>query len=685
MYVVFFYKVFSPNFGFWGSDMVTEYYPVRAYLREIILTQHRFPFWSERIFSGTPIYADMENSYLNVFNVIGILFFGPMLSYKIIHILCYLIGSISIYLLLKRKNVNMLGFAVANLAYYFCFFMLNHQVHLSVILITYLAPLHFLLFDIFIEKKQLKYIVFQALALADAVYWGHIQFPLIIIFGLVLYALVHIKDIGVKQFFLYFGITGFLSLILTLPLLIPNYFLFKDGYRDGGVSYLQGSLMPNAAGTFAYPYLFKRWASYDGYLVGQRFTYTEIYNYMGISVLIIGAFAFIFLKRNKLYYFCYSLVWLVVLLSFLNNEPFLLVNKLILIDLFRYWERTVFLGSLAFGIMAACFISNPFEKLQKKDYLINLALTVAPVAYIFFLIKMNMSLEVNEIGSMANYMRQNITHLRATEDFTRWLILIGVTVLLCVGVVLVKKFKPKYLMYISALVVFIVFADLFLFAQDVLNYRIMDIRDREKVVQIPTEYTNQRIITRSGLVGMEYLFVKSWSPFGYSNFTKNNYMRLLNQVDLTSYKHVVSKSTQTYDDVVKFQALGVVAVFQPKTEADRTLTINENPNTDLLSNIDPSSSYVVKSEGHIVMNVKNNIQQTIVTYLKSDPEWRLYVDGKQTALDTRGVFMNFDLAAGDHKVEFIFTPYYFYYGVGILFFFGSLFAWQYKRLAKLVI
>ena len=182
MYVVFFYKVFSPNFGFWGSDMVTEYYPVRAYLREIILTQHRFPFWSERIFSGTPIYADMENSYLNVFNVIGILFFGPMLSYKIIHILCYLIGSISIYLLLKRKNVNMLGFAVANLAYYFCFFMLNHQVHLSVILITYLAPLHFLLLDIFIEKKQLKYIVFQALALADAVYWGHIQFPLIIIY-----------------------------------------------------------------------------------------------------------------------------------------------------------------------------------------------------------------------------------------------------------------------------------------------------------------------------------------------------------------------------------------------------------------------------------------------------------------------------------------------------------------------
>lgn len=298
-YCLFFYKVFYPNYGFWGSDMVTQYYPVRVYLREAVLNDFQFPFWSEKIFSGFPMHADMENSYLNPINVLSILFFGPMLSYKLLHLATYLVGSLFFYLLLKRKGINLLGFLFANTAFYFAFFMLNHQVHLSIVMIAYITPLHFYLLDKYIYENKLKYIIFQSLAIANIVYWGHIQFVLIMLLGLGVYALSHISILKFKKLFIYFLIAGIFSFVFSAPLLISNYELFKDGYRDGGVSALQGSLMPNASLVAIYPFLFKTFDNFIGPNIGYRFTYTEIYVYAGISLFIIFLFSFVFQKKIR--------------------------------------------------------------------------------------------------------------------------------------------------------------------------------------------------------------------------------------------------------------------------------------------------------------------------------------------------------------------------------------------------
>ena len=72
-YVLFYGPFLTATHYFWGSDAQIEYVPARAYLYDQIVNHHTFPFWTERMYSGFPIYADLENSYLNPVNVGSIL------------------------------------------------------------------------------------------------------------------------------------------------------------------------------------------------------------------------------------------------------------------------------------------------------------------------------------------------------------------------------------------------------------------------------------------------------------------------------------------------------------------------------------------------------------------------------------------------------------------------------------
>ena len=84
-----YFTIFYPLFGsdtviYSGKDSVNLHYPSRYYLHER-LSNLEFPVWTERVFSGFPIYADIERGYLNPINVVSVVLFGPFRSYKVLH------------------------------------------------------------------------------------------------------------------------------------------------------------------------------------------------------------------------------------------------------------------------------------------------------------------------------------------------------------------------------------------------------------------------------------------------------------------------------------------------------------------------------------------------------------------------------------------------------------------------
>src|SRR3989339_819912 len=114
-YAIFYEQFLTPSNYFWSSeghptDAQTKHLPARTYLYDRIVNERSFPFWTEKMYSGFPVYADPENAYLNPINVASTLIFGPRMSYKVLHILEYLAGSLSLYFLLKRKGIGLLGY-----------------------------------------------------------------------------------------------------------------------------------------------------------------------------------------------------------------------------------------------------------------------------------------------------------------------------------------------------------------------------------------------------------------------------------------------------------------------------------------------------------------------------------------------------------------------------------------------
>ena len=270
-YLLFFGSIFKTSHYFWGSDATFKHVPARVYIYNKIVKSGTFPFWTERMYLGFPIFSDMENAYLHPVNLLSILIFGPHLSYKLLHVMEYLVGSISIYFLLKRKQVGILGFVVTNLVYYFSTFLINHQIHYGIIMSFYLLPSSFLLSDLFIEKRKIKYIILGSLVFVNAVLWGHIQSALIMFMANFVYIMVFsFKVVKIKVVTVQLLLLSLLVTITTLPQILPTYELYKQSSRESSLNFTQGSFTPNMISFTFIPYLFGESSDYFGYSIKNK-------------------------------------------------------------------------------------------------------------------------------------------------------------------------------------------------------------------------------------------------------------------------------------------------------------------------------------------------------------------------------------------------------------------------------
>jgi len=64
----------------------------------------------------------MENAYFNPVNVLSIVLFGPVVSYKIIHFLSVFVGAVALYAFLKKKGFRLNTFFCSVLNLFLQFF-----------------------------------------------------------------------------------------------------------------------------------------------------------------------------------------------------------------------------------------------------------------------------------------------------------------------------------------------------------------------------------------------------------------------------------------------------------------------------------------------------------------------------------------------------------------------------------
>ena len=361
-YIVFFTPIFNPNnalVGNFTTDARSLHYPSRYYLYER-LKNHEFPFWTERIYSGFPIYADLERGYLNPANIILTYTLGPVNSFKVLHFSFYAAGAFGLYFLLKRKDIGLAGFFVANTIFYFSLYNMVKQELFNSIFVIYLIPLSLYYSEIFLESRKLKYAGYNALTSWFLLTFGQINFLVIFLLIKFIYFFAFaLKKVSWKSVFQYIATFSFILTMLSLPVILPAYQIFKGGVRySSGFDYLEGSFPPILVLNGLFPFIWGTPSKFIGELLNSEYLFNEVHFYAGISALIFAiiGIAAIKNKREKIFLFLLFLVF--ILLSFIRSIPILNTDGFLPLTAFRYWGRASIYFVFAVSYGAAFFTEN---------------------------------------------------------------------------------------------------------------------------------------------------------------------------------------------------------------------------------------------------------------------------------------------------------------------------------------
>lgn len=627
-YFFFFYQNLNPNLTIYsGKDTTNYHYPNRYYLYEK-LREGEVPFWTERIFAGFPIYADLERGILHPLNLILVYLLGPVFSYKVLHLSFYLLGSYGLYALLKRKGIEFHGYFVANLIYFFSFFNLFHQQHFSFILATYLFPLLIYLTDLFLEKKSNRLLFLMVLVVGTFIYFGSAQTSLILLLGQFFYFLANHKQTKVIKFYLIYGVLLF---AISLPLIFPAMELVKNSIRYD-ISHTEGSFNALDLSNLLYPFPYGEQDEYFGTSMFGDHLKHETYVYFGITSFLLAIWGY-FRADPKIRMLVNYIVTAFLVLGFIRYVP--LLNKWAPppLSYFRYWGRISILVAFAAALLAGTGLQNFRGKVKRninKKWFAVWGLLIA-VTSISWLIQA-------EIKKIMWIIKQNFSF---NQSFVIWLLLIsGLTIVIANR----KKLNEKVSRYIITTLVAI---DLGFFGFIMLKNDFVEIKD----LFIPREaFKNVRVLNLSDEHSANKgLYYGDWGLFGYTPLVDSNYVNQLREAGIESEKRPPAYILP--ETIPKITELGVQKIVKGQP-------IFQTGINTLIKNKDIRLQEFEIKEGLYIAKITTEKPTQIETYIRNYKDWQITVNSKEvkTTSGEDDLFVNFPLGTGIHLVKMEFVP-----------------------------
>jgi len=645
-YLLFYYKLIFLGQYQIGTDLENYFYPIRYHIYQA-LSDGYFPFWTEKLFLGFPLYADPESNILNPLSLTLISIFGPFLSYKIQHVLIYLFGSYTFFLFLKKRNFTNIASFTTIFIYYFNFYFFYHSIHSTIIFVLYLLPSCLYFFERCLEKENKINLLIASLIVSVCLLFGSYQSNLFIIITLVLFSITHFKwDKSLKLILL----VGWFALIISFPLLYSTYKLsLKSDRVDNSFYYSEGSFQPFMHLNTFIPFMLGKNDSYIGQKINEDYNQQEVSIYLGFSASIISLlYLFIIDKDNKINKFILFMIGTSIFLSYFTLIPIPEKINIPILSLFRYWGRSYILYIFAIALTNGYVISN-IDKLSirnKKAWSKLLLISILLISLI------TLSKESEEFKLFKQYLNN--------FDF-RIIILLSINLLGFIFIYLLSKIKNnfKYKKYISLILFVFVLCDMGIFGTISLKQKIGSINYifNKEWVQGPV---NERVViypTPEKYYANKMLYTNSYSAVGYSPLKSDLYLKYLDSLGFSKTKETPEKISEE-----NMKKLGIR--YLCKNDFSNCIDrIDEDKIEIILGN--PTGRYIKKEEGNIIFDADIKNSEDHILLLRNYPGWNIFVDGdrKNISTDKTGLFINIYLTEGSHVIEAKYTPYYFYEGI----------------------
>lgn len=372
--IFYFSFYFGSNILYSGKDSIRLHYASRVFLADSF-NQGVFPFWTDKLFGGYPIFFDLERGYQNIFNLVAVYFLGPYHSYNVLFLVTFFLGAISLYLLLKKLyNPNFIIQITAHFLYFYSFFYLLHLQHQNFTFVIHLFPTIILLSYKFISTKNIYISLLVSIIYYFLITFGALQMVMLAFLGQIIYLWVYKNN---KLDFIN-SLLGLVvpSILISTSSLYFFYNLFSISERNFQELSSEGSFNLQYLASYLFPFVLGN-SEYLGFSLNSEYFKHEYITYFSTSGLLIIILALFQNKINFSKKIFYGSLICFILLNSLPFFPF---------DLFRYWARAIFLINFAGILLIVNFLSN-LEKIDISKKYILILLGIGLLVAINFLNK----------------------------------------------------------------------------------------------------------------------------------------------------------------------------------------------------------------------------------------------------------------------------------------------------------
>jgi len=218
--------IITPDFV--GSDAFHVNYSLKQYLSSSF-RQGRFPFWTDLIQGGFPIFAEGQMGALFIPNSIAVLVCGTSGIYPFLLTTSIFFLTLGMFILLKNEEVPIIASLLLSLNFAWVGSVIFGWVHLTILQSFSLVPFLYIFYCQWIKTQNNKYGFMLSLLLSQMFFAGNVQIVFISALSLILCSLFHKEER--KKFPMLLLWLG-LGTIFALPQLLPSYQLHNLSSRS---------------------------------------------------------------------------------------------------------------------------------------------------------------------------------------------------------------------------------------------------------------------------------------------------------------------------------------------------------------------------------------------------------------------------------------------------------------------
>jgi uncharacterized membrane protein YfhO len=358
-------------------DIIGQIYPwkhftIQTYsLREI-------PLWNPYSFSGTPHLGNYQSAVLSPLNLL--FFILPFVdAWSILVLLQPLLAGIFMYLLTQSLKRSKIGGLISSVSFMFCGFITTWMGYATLGYAILFLPIALYGIEKYFQTDKKRFLVLCSLSVPLSFFSGHFQISLYFLIAVVVYVFIkYLLTKKTKQSLITL-LYIFLGLLISMPQLLPSIELYTQSLRSS--LFQKAEAIPlNYFPTFLVPDFFGNPVTRNDWF-GH---YAEWNAYIGIIPFILAIYGILNKKNRQV---IYLLIFSVIILCLAFDTPLLtlLIAMKIPVLSTSAASRIIVVYSFIFSILAA-FGFDQLLKDVKEGSLKKISALLTTILVIFFLL-----------------------------------------------------------------------------------------------------------------------------------------------------------------------------------------------------------------------------------------------------------------------------------------------------------